>query len=209
MTTHRLFHRLSRRHGLAAAGLLLLATLAPLPLLASAGRVQVEGQWFDTTATVAGAPLVLNGTGVRQVAWFKGFAAGLYLPARANSADKAVAQAGPKRLQLRMLKDVPAGEFVKALNKGVARNVSPQELQELEPSLQRFDDMISALGKVRTGDVVDIDHEPGKGLVMRVNGTLRGDAVAGEGMFTALLRAFVGDKPYDDKLKAGLLGRPA
>jgi len=102
---------------------------------------------------------------------------------------------------------VPAGEFVKALNKGVARNVSPEELQGLEAGLQQFDQMISALGKVRTGDVVDLDHEPGRGLVMRVNGTLRGDAVAGEGMFTALLRAFVGNKPYDEKLKAGLLGR--
>jgi hypothetical protein len=197
-----------------------LLTVAPLlPLLAAgrtalaanaaAGRVQVAGQWFDGTAQVAGASLLLNGTGVRQVAWFKGFAAGLYLPARASSAEQALSQSGPKRLQLRMLREVPAGEFVKALNKGVARNSSPQELQALEPAIAQFDQMIAALGTVQPGDVVDLDHEPGRGLVMRVNGTLRGDAVGSDGMFPALLRAFVGDKPYDDKLKAGLLGRRA
>jgi len=169
-------------------------------------RVEVAGQWFDTTAQVAGSNLLLNGTGVRQVAWFKGFAAGLYLLAHAASAEQALAQTGPKRLQLRMLREVPAGEFVKALNKGVARNASPRELQILEPALEQLDQLIGALGKVQPGDVVDLDHEPGRGLVMRVNGTLRGDAVGGDGMFPALLRAFVGDKPYDDKLKAGLLG---
>jgi hypothetical protein len=195
-----------RRRCLHAMALAVVIPLCPA-LHAAPQRVEVEGQWFDTTAQVAGSPLLLNGIGVRQVAWFKGFVAGLYLPSRAASVEQALVQAGPKRLQLRLLKEVPAGEFVKALNKGVARNVSPQELQALEPGLQQFDAMISALGKVRTGDVVDLDHEPGRGLVMRVNGTLRGDAVAGEAMFPALLRAFVGDKPYDDKLKAGLLGR--
>ena len=205
MTTQRIF----RRRSLVVAACWWLSMAVFQPAQASSGRVQVEGQWFDAVITVAGVTLVLNGTGVRQVAWFKGFAAALYVPARADSADKVLLQVGPKRLQLRMLKDVPAAEFVKALNKGVARNVSPQELQALGPGLQRLDAMIKALGKVRTADVIDLDHEPGKGLVMRVNGTLQGDAVAGEGMFAGLLRAFVGDKPYDDKLKAGLLGRAA
>lgn len=183
---------------------------AGLPAVhAAAPRVLFEGQWFDTMVQVAGSPLVLNGTGVRQVAWFKAFAAGLYLLAPASNVEQALAQPGPKRLQLRMLRDLPAAEFVKALNKGVTRNAPAQELQFLQPGLLQLDQMIGGLGKVRTGDVVDLDHEPGRGLVMRVNGTLRGDAVGGDAMFPALLRAFVGDLPYDEKLKAGLLGHKA
>ena len=198
--------KIRRRPFLRCVALALAAGSVPAAW-AAAPRVQVEGQWFDSSLQVAGSLLVLNGTGVRQVAWFKGFVAGLYLTAITANAEQALAQPGPKRLQLRMLRDVPAVEFVKALNKGVTRNAPAQEQPLLEPGLQQLDQMIGALGKVRTGDVVDLDHEPGRGLVMRVNGTLRGDAVGGDAMFPALLRAFVGELPYDDRLKAGLLGR--
>ena len=46
----------------------------------------MEGQPFERRVVVAGAELRLNGTGVRAVAWFKGYAAGLYLTRRAATA---------------------------------------------------------------------------------------------------------------------------
>jgi len=194
-------------------------TLALMPLLMSAAlicpashaageRVKVAGQWFEATARVANTDLLLNGTGLRAVSWFKAFAAGLYLPARADTAASALAMAGPKRLQLRMLRELPADEFVKALNKGVLRNLPAVEAAGFQGRLAQLDQTIAALVKVQEGDAVDLDHEPGRGLVMRLNGKLRGDVIAGEQMFAAVLRAFVGDLPYDEKLKAGLLGRP-
>lgn len=172
-------------------------------------RVQVEGQWFEGEHTLAGTRLKLNGTGVRAVAWFKGYAVGLYLPELATTAERAVAMPGPKRLQLRMLYTVPAEEFVKALNKGVTRNASEQEMAGLAAPLAQFARQVGALGQVREGDVVDLDHEPGQGMVMRVNGKLRGDLVPGDALFAAVLRSFVGERPYDKKMKAGLLGRKA
>ena len=175
----------------------------------AAARVQVEGQWFEGESKLADTTLRLNGTGVRAVAWFKGYAVGLYLPAQASMPERAVGMAGPKRLQIRMLYTVPAEEFVKALNKGVARNSTEQEMAVLNAPLAQFARQVGALGQVRVGDVVDLDHEPGQGLAMRVNGTLRGDVVPGDALFAAVLRSFVGDRPYDQKMKAGLLGRKA
>lgn len=172
-------------------------------------RVQVEGQWFEGEIALAGSRLRLNGTGVRAVAWFKGYAVGLYLEAPASTPERAVAMPGPKRLQIRMLYTVPAEEFVKALNKGVARNATEQEMAGLSAPLAQFARQVGALGQVKVGDVVDLDHEPGKGLTMRVNGTLRGDLVPGDALFAAVLRSFVGERPYDKKMKAGLLGRKA
>lgn len=177
--------------------------------VAPAARVQVEGQWFDGEVQLGGTALRLNGTGVRAVAWFKGYVVGLYLPAKASTPEAVVAMAGPKRLQIRMLHTVPAEEFVKALNKGVARNSTEQEMAGLKAPLEQFARQVGALGQVRAGDVVDLDHEPGLGMAMRVNGTLRGDRVPGDDLFAAVLRSFVGDRPYDPKLKAGLLGRKA
>ncbi len=169
--------------------------------------MQVEGQWFEGQSELAGSALRLNGTGVRAVAWFKGYAAGLYLPAPATTPAQAVDMPGPKRLQIRMLKDVPAEEFVKALNKGVARNSSPDQLATMQGRLAQFASLVSALGQVKTGDVVNLDHEPGRGLSLRVNGKLRGETVQGDDLFAAVLRSFVGQRPYDEKLKAGLLGQ--
>jgi len=192
-------------------------TLFTLLLMAAAGwqptwaeRVNVEGQWFDKTTEVAGTTLRLNGTGVRAVAWFKGFAAGLYLTTPdARTTAQALAATGPKRLQMRMLQEVPAVEFSKAVRKGVTRNSTPAEQQALSQRLVTFETSVAALKSVRPGDVVDLDLDPGRGLQLRLNGQPRGAPIAGDDFYAAVLRAFLGEKPYDVKLKAGLLGGPA
>ena len=116
---------------------------------------------------------------------------------------------GPKRLQMRMLHEVPAGEFVKAFRKGVQRNTAPDELPPLLARMDRFAALITAVGKVKKGDVVDLDLEPGRGTAFSLNGTLRGEPIEGGDFYAALLRSFIGDRPYDQKLKAGLLGQGA
>lgn len=190
------------------------ACLLPLSLClgmtawAAPAVVVVEGQRFAVQSNVAGSDLVLNGTGVRAVAWFKGYAAGLYVPQKAQSVDALLAQPGPKRLQLRMLQDVPPAEFVKALRKGMERNVPAADWPALQDRVERFAALITEAGKVRKGEVVDLDLDPKLGMLFSLNGTLRGQPIAGLDFYNALLRAFVGDKPYDERLRAGLLGRP-
>ncbi len=161
---------------------------------------------FAATATVAGAALRLNGTGERGVAWFKAYAAGLYLPQAARSAEQALAMAGSKRLQLRLLSDLPTAEFVKALKKGLARNSSAEQQQKMATQQQRFETQVLATAEVKKGDVIDLDFDPTRGLQFNINGKARGELIAGPELFAALLRSFVGDVPYEDKLKAGLLG---
>ncbi len=183
--------------------------LAPLLPGGAAAQVRFEGQNFDARTRVAGSDLVLNGVGVRAVAWFKGFLAALYLSGRTDAAGEAVAMSGPKRLQLRMLHDVPAAEFAKAFRKGIGRNTQDTELPRLADRMDRFETLVRSLGTLRKGDTVNLDLEPARGTVFVLNGTLRGEAVPGEDFYAALLRSFLGDKPYDPRLKAGLLGREA
>ena len=167
----------------------------------------VEGQPFAVRVVVADTALQLNGTGVRAVAWFKGFAAGLYLRVHAASPAQVLAQTGPKRLQLRLLQDVPSAEFVRALKKGIERNAPDAERAALAPRVERLAEQIAAAGRVRKGDVVDLDLDPALGLLFSLNGTLRGAPIEGADFYAALLRAFIGPRPYDERLKAGLLGQ--
>ncbi|MES2957452.1 MAG: chalcone isomerase family protein [Pseudomonadota bacterium] len=195
---------LSRRHLLMTAGSVLWAGVGAQ----AAAPVQVEGVAFAGTTTVAGQALELNGVGLRAVAWLKGYAAGLYLSARARSAQQVLAASGAKRLQLRMLLDVDTEEFVKAFDKGVARNTPPAELARLAERMARFDALLRAIGKVKKRDVIDIDWLPGRGMQLALNDKPRGAPIPGEDLYAALLRIFVGERPTDQELKIGLLGGP-
>jgi Chalcone isomerase-like len=173
---------------------------------ASGGHVVFEGQRFDRFVAVAGMTLQLNGTGVRQVAWFKGYLAALYLPAPARTADEAVRMAGAKRIQLRLLQDVPAAELAKALRKGVLRNVPTQEQATLSERLDRWLREIDAMGRMAKGDEINLDFVPGTGLHLYVNAAMRGSVIPGEDFYGAVLRSFVGQRPYDERMREGLLG---
>lgn len=187
----------------------MLATLSTCALPVWATQpVTVEGATFAGAVTIADTPLQLNGVGLRAVAWLKGYAAALYLPRKVTTVAQVLAQSGPKRLQLRMLVDVGAEEFVKAFHKGVSRNSSPADAARLAERMVRFDTQVRSLGKLRKGDVVDLDFLPGRGLQMSRNGTARFDPIAGDDLYAALLRCFLGERPADAEMKVGLLGGP-
>lgn len=188
-----------------AAPLVGLAMVLAAPA-ALAQRLVVDGQPFDTVARIGNAELKLNGAGLRQVAWFKAYAAGLYLPDKTRTAAQALNGTGPKRLQMRMMQDVPTAEFIKAFDKGISRNSTPAELAAMKERMARFDQILTQIGQVKKGDVVNLDFIPGQGLVLTLNGKPRGEAIAGEDLYAAFLRIFIGDKPTDERLKASLLG---
>lgn len=188
---------------------LLLAALAGLlPAAHAAKPIKVEGYTFAGDIRLADTALELNGVGYRAVSWLKGYAAGLYLPRRATTAAQVLAMTGPKRLQLRMLLDVDTEEFVKAFDKGIARNTPPAEVTRLADRMARFDAQMRALRKVAKRDVIDLDYLPASGLQLSVNGKPRGEPLPGEDLYAALLRIFIGERPTDPELKVGLLGGP-
>lgn len=192
---------------LAMAGLLLAGSAGTSPAWAAAPENPIAGVRFEPRVQLAGQALQLNGTGLRAVAWFKGYAAGLYLAQPAASAEAALALPGAKRLQMRLLVDVPMGEFVKAFHKGVERNTPAAQHAGLAERMARFDGLLQPLGKVRKGDLVNLDLVPGQGMQFWLNGRQIGAAIPGDDFYAALLLIFLGEHPVDDKLKAGLLGR--
>jgi hypothetical protein len=76
----------------------------------------------------------------------------------------------------------------------------------MKDRVAQFNRNLEQIGKVRKGDVVNLDFIPGTGLILSVNGTPRGQPVAGEDLYAGLLLVFLGEQPVDKKLKAGLLG---
>ena len=202
--------RLARLLSPAASLVVLLASLALGSPSAAAEPVNpIGGVRFEPQVQLAGQPLLLNGTGLRAQFIFKGYAAGLYLGQRANNADAVVAQGGAKRLQMRLLIDVPADQFIKAFHQGIERNNPPEVRARLAERAVLFDALLRPLGEIHKGDAVNLDFLPGQGLVFWHNGRQLGAAIPGEDFYGALLRVFVGEHVSDERLRAGLLGQPA
>jgi hypothetical protein len=185
-----------------------LAVLATASALAAEPVVKVEGQSFASHLQMANADLKLNGVGLRAVAWLKAYAAALYLTQKSATTAQVMAAPGPKRLEMRMMVDVGAVEFVKAFDKGVTRNTPAADLPALRERMAAFEQRIQGLGKVRKGDVIQMDWLPGVGMSFTVNGAVKGTPIAGEDFYAAMLKTFIGEIVSDAELKTGLLGGP-
>ena len=194
--------------GLLGVALIVLAALVFLPSAhaATAAAITMENQTFPAQASVGGAPLQLNGVGLRAAFIYKVYLAGLYLPAKAVTGADAMAQAGPKRVQVRMLMDGPSDEFAKAFTGGIAKRTPADQVTAMQPRIAAFDRTLRSVGTVHKGDVVDLDWLPAEGLAMRINGKPVGTPVPGADLYAAMLDIFVGDRPVDAKMKAGMLG---
>lgn len=171
----------------------------------AAWAATLEGQRFEPTAQVADRTLRLNGLGLRGVAWVKAFVAALYLPSTTRDASVALSMPGPKRIQLKVMLEAPAAELSKSLNRRVRRHESPAVQDKLASRLAKLTEDINAMGTLKAGDVIDLDYWPDQGLMLRKNGQQVGRVLAGEDLYRAVLKVFIGDNAIDQRMKDGLL----
>jgi len=173
---------------------------------ASAQTVDREGIKFEPAAQVGGAALQLNGTGVRTRAIFKVYAAGLYVPQKSDNAAALIAQKGPRRLALTMLRNVDADSFAGPLNDGLRNNHSEAQLAGFKSQIEAMNSALKAINEAKKGDVLHFEYLPDSGTRITLNGQQKGSSIPGEDFFAAMLRIWLGDKPADADLKKGLLG---
>ncbi len=186
--------------------LFLAATFSALVGGAAAQTVELEGVKLEPTAQVGNTALQLNGVGLRKRAIFKVYVAGLYVPQKATSASALLAQKGPRRMVISMLRNVDADSFSGALNDGLRANLSDQQFAGFKAQIDALNANLKAVGEAKKGDVIHFEFTPEAGTRVVVNGQAKGAAIPGEDFFAAVLRIWIGDKPVDDDLKKGLVG---
>ncbi|MFN9804985.1 MAG: chalcone isomerase family protein [Betaproteobacteria bacterium] len=186
--------------------LLAIASLSLLSGGVAAQTVEIEGVKFEPTVQVGGTALQLNGAGIRTRAVFKVYAAGLYVPQKANSAAALLAQKGPRRVAIGMLRNVDADSFAGALNDGLKANLTEQQLAGFKGQVDALNANLKAVGEAKKGDLIHFEFTPEAGTRVLVNGQPRGTAIPGDDFFAAVLRIWIGDKPVDGALKKALVG---
>ena len=180
-----------------------LVFLMMVPLAVCAA--EVEGVKIDDKTRVANAEVTLNGAGLRKRAFFKVYAMGLYVPQKSSNAAQLMDQPGPKRITIRMLRDVSADAFNEALGDGIRANHSEAEAKALEPRLKALGAVIHEIKEAKKGMAIDLDWT-GADTQVAVNGQPAGKPIAGADFYKALLKIWLGDKPVQDDLKKALLG---
>jgi hypothetical protein len=172
---------------------------ASAPALAA----EVGGVRLDDRISVGGRELVLNGAGVRTRVVFKVYVGSLYVPQKAGTA-LAVFELAPRRVQLNLLRDLTADQFVDALLEGLQDNNPPEDLQTLKPQTDELVKVMRSLGQAKEGSVIALDYVDGATRITQ-DGTLRG-TIPGEAFNRALFRIWLGDRPVQADLKKAMLG---
>lgn len=183
-----------------------IALCALLPLKALAAPIEVSGVRYEDSRELQGQRLVLNGAGTRYKAVFKVYTIALYLPHKADTAEAALSQPGPKHLTVTMLRDINADELGRLFMRGVEDNTPRSELSALVPGLLRMGTVFAEQKQLKAGDGFSVDWIPGQGSTVFIRGVKQGEPIKEPAFFSALMRIWLGPNPADWKVKDALLG---
>jgi hypothetical protein len=177
-----------------------------LCLSSQACALDIDGVKLEEQIRLDAHPLVLNGAGLRTKFFFKVYVAALYLAEKKHSSEAILADAGPRRLALYMLREVSAKKMLDAISEAMPANLNADELKALESRMARFSGMFSSVSEVKKGDVIIFDYEPGTGTHVSIAGVDKG-YIDGADFNRALLKIWIGDKPAQADMKQSMLGK--
>ena len=127
--------------------------------------------------------------------------AALYVTEPSRDARRVLEAGAPKRLTLHFLRDVDADDLNASWDEGFARNASDR-LPALRAEVARLKSWMS---DVRAGQRLVLTQRADGAIEVEVAGKLAGTLDA-EGLAAALFSLWLGPRPPNPELKAGLLG---
>jgi hypothetical protein len=184
--------------------------VALVGMIHTAQAVEVGGRPMPDSVKVAGKDLKLNGYGVRtaMMGLAKVYSVGFYFTDQRATPAEAVADAGPRAINLVMLRSLTSDQFGSAFMKGFRDNTDKAELGKVVNQVQTFGEMFENTGTIKEGDVLTLEYVPGSGTMSKMNGKNMLDKPMPDAIFfNALLRIWVGDKPVQPDLKELLLNK--
>jgi len=164
---------------------------------------ECAGVSFPDQVQFDSGTLNLNGLGLRQATIFKVdvYVAALYLTQTSSDAAAILESNGAKELVLQFVRDVGSDDLNKAWDEGFENNAKSQ-LPALQERIETFKGWMA---DVKAGQQLRFVFTPGAGIRVEVDGTVKG-TIEGDDFARALLSIWLGPKPPNADLKAGLLG---
>ncbi|MBK8181034.1 MAG: chalcone isomerase family protein [Planctomycetes bacterium] len=177
------------------------AMMIALLLSMNAHAGSLAGVTMPDTAQLGGQTLVLNGMGLREKYMLDIYVGGLYLPQKSSDAAAIINMDAPKRVTMTFIYDeVPKDKVVETLYEGIAKY---PEFASLKPQLDKFAGLMEDLVK---GDQMVYEYVPGQGTSVIIKGKNKG-TVPGTDFMKLVFSIYIGSKPANEALKAGMLGK--
>jgi hypothetical protein len=148
--------------------------------------------------------LVLNGAGIRTKFFIKAYAGGLYLKQKSGDANAIINADETMAVKLQIISTLITSKRMEentreGFNKSTNGNTAPYK--------DRIDTFISTFkDNIKPGDVYDIIYTPAEGTTVYKNKELKATA-KGLDFKKVLFGIWLGDKPVNKELKAGMLGK--
>lgn len=165
--------------------------------------LEIGGAVLPDSMTVDGKQLVLNGAGIRKKLFIKVYAGGLYLPAKEKNPKTIIDADLPMAIRLHFLYDVSNDKLIGAWNEGFM-NSTGGNIEPLKTQIDTFNSYFTE--EAKKDDVYDIVYLPGKGVKVVIKDKVKG-IIPGLEFKKSLFSIWLGDKPADDGLKAGMIGQ--
>jgi hypothetical protein len=181
---------------------LFVALVMTLLCTAPSHAVEVAGVKLDQAVTVNSQQLKLNGSGIRKKFFIKVYIGSLYSARHLSTAAAALSDGGDKLIRMNFLHSkVEKEKIIDAFSEGFANN-SPDMVGSAE--VKKFLALFTA--DFSKGDVVDLALFADGSVTASHNGKSLG-TVASPKLAKAVLAIYLGEKPADDSLKKGMLGK--
>ena len=164
--------------------------------------LEIAGVPVEPSVTVNNHQLKLNGSGLRKKFFVKVYIGSLYAAKKLASGPEALRDSGDKLIRMQFLHSkVDKEKLTEAFNEGFANN-SPQLAGS--PEVKKF--LAQFTADFLRGDTVDLFLGADGSVVAKQNGKLLG-TISSPNLARGVLAIYLGDKPADEELKKGMLGK--
>jgi len=175
-----------------------------LPSLARAA--EAEPALIGASAQVAGQQLQLNGAGISKRLLFKVYTVGLYLRDQRRTTEAVLSSDGPRRLVIRLMRDISAKEFEEAVLDKLAKDIAQMDARVAEQMNGLSQALAHLPSGLRSGDLLTLDWIPGTGTVVEHNRRRVVKPMQDIAFYNTLLNFWLGEQADDPQLKTALLG---
>ena len=164
----------------------------------------VAGVKVDAKMNLEGQSLVLNGAGTRVKMFMDMYVGALYLEKKSANASEVMNSKEGAAIKLNIVSGLITSEkMVSAINEGF-ENATGKKTAPLKTKIDKFKGFFKE--KINKKDIFIIVYVPSEGVTVYKNGTKKG-TIDGLDFKKALFGIWLGNKPADDDLKAGMLGK--
>ena len=158
----------------------------------------------DAKLAVEGQNLTLNGAGVREKMFMDMYVGSLYVTKKATDGNTVSAANEAMAIKLNIVSGLITSEkMTSAITEGF-ENSTGKKTAPLKTKIDKFKGFFKE--KINKSVIFIIVYVPSEGITVYKNGTKKG-TIDGLDFKKALFGIWLGNKPADDDLKAGMLGK--